>query len=57
MFSDARAGGVAFGVIRFSGVLALKTAGGTCLRSGVLGLGKDAGPDTTRLDTGRVLGF
>jgi hypothetical protein len=43
-------------VARFSGVLALKTAGCTGLRSGVFGLDKDAGPETTRFRSGRETG-
>jgi hypothetical protein len=43
-------------VTRFSGVFALKTAGCACLRSGVFGLDREAGPETTRFDIGRVTG-
>lgn len=46
--STAAIGGVANAGARFSGVRALKTVGGGGLRSGVLGLETDAGPETTR---------
>lgn len=39
-----------------SGVRALKTGGGAALRSGVLGLGREDGPDTARLKGVRVIG-
>lgn len=42
--------------VLLSGVRALKTGGGAARRSGVLGLGREDGPDTARLKGVRVLG-